>query len=232
MIPGESTKMNSIGLKAILSIPILVCLLGSCAQVPVPATYRINTQKKIQAAYHWDVLASDVAEQAYLFLSQDGKLQDIPIYVAAAEDTLFDGVFRDLLITQLVQQGVTVVDSRDNALTMTYRAQLLRHGKRTIRQPPSKYSALALGIKVARDIADWATEDILNVGVGLGVLADLNRGATTGGTPDVEVILTTSMLLNNRYVNRKSDIYYINEPDGWHYDGDEDNGAKTYHVVN
>lgn len=79
---------------------------------------------------------------------------------------------------------------------------------------------------------NWAIGDILSLGVGLGVLADLNRGIDTGDTPDVEVIITTSMVFDSRYMMRKSDIYYIHKPDWWHYGKDGTNDAKTYHVVN
>jgi len=219
-------------LTMLLVLLVTLSLLWGCAQAPVPATYKISSQKKLQAAHHWDILASDVAQQAYLFLSQNGELRGMPMYVSAPDITPFDGIFRNLLIAQLLERGLQVSDSDQSAITMDYRAQLLRHGNRTIRQPTVKYSALALGIKVARDVADWATEDILNLGVGLGVLADMGRSATTGDVPSIEVIVTTSMVLNGRYMMHKSDIYYINEPDWWHYGYGNSDEGRTYQVVN
>lgn len=225
-----TSKHRTIG--AMVAIPVIMCLLGSCSQAPIPSTYIMNAQKKMQAAHHWDILASDIAEQTRLFVGKNGKLKNIPLYVASSHATPFDDIFHNLLVTRLVQQGIVVSNTGDNAIVMEVEATLLRHSGRTINHPRVKYSALATGIKVAHDVADWALGDILSLGVGLGVLADLNRGIDTGDTPDVEVVITTSMVFDSRYMMRKSDIYYIHKPDWWHYGKDRTNDAKTYHVVN
>jgi hypothetical protein len=41
---------------------VYVVLLGACAQVPRPSAYPYTLQQKMQAAYHWRVLAKKVTE--------------------------------------------------------------------------------------------------------------------------------------------------------------------------
>jgi hypothetical protein len=204
--------------------------MASCSQVPFPTTYGLNTQKKMQAAHHWDVLASDVSEQVKISLQKKSELKKIPTFISSSDTTPFGKIFHNLLVTHLVQKGIVVSNVDKDAITMKYEAKVLEHTNRIVREPPVKYSVLALGIRVARDVADWTSRNILNLGVGLGALADYGRGFTTGDLPNKEVVITTSLVLNDQYIMHKSDIYYINEFDEWHYE--KDKGPKTYRVVN
>ena len=63
-----------------------------------------------------------------------------------------------------------------------------------------------------------ATEDLLNLGVGVGVLGDLARGYTTGDKPEKELFITTSLAYGDRFIMHSNDIYYINDGDWWQYD--------------
>lgn len=209
---------------------IIVYLMASCSQVPFPTTYRLNMQKKMQAAHHWDVLASDVAEQVKISLQKKSELKKIPTFISSSDTTPFGKIFHNLIATHMVQKGIVVSNVDKDAITMKYEAKVLEHTNRIVREYPVKYSVLALGIRVARDAADWTSRNILNLGVGLGVLADYGRGLTTGDLPNQEVVITTSLVLNDQYIMHKSDIYYINELDEWHYE--KDKGPKTYRVVN
>lgn len=216
--------MKFVHKKIVSSIVLLliVYLVVSCSQVPFPTTYRLNTQKKMQAAHHWDVLAADVAEQVKIFIDRNEHLKDIPTYVSSPDTTPFGNIFHDLLISHLITKGIVVSRINKNSITIKYEVQVLEHSDRFVRHPPFVYSALALGILVAREAPVWFT------GLGLASLADYGRGLTTGDLPNKEVIITTSLVSNDRYMMHKSDIYYINVPDSWHY---EQGAKKTYRVV-
>ena len=49
-------------MRSILILLILFLVVG-CTRIPQPASYAYSEQQKMQAAHHWDVLASDVANQ-------------------------------------------------------------------------------------------------------------------------------------------------------------------------
>ena len=47
---------------------------------------------------------------------------------------------------------------------------------------------------------------------------DVRFSKFSGGVPHTEVIITSALLEDNRYLARFSDVYYINTQDYWHYE--------------
>ena len=97
-------------------ILFLFLSLASCSSIPMHSSYSFTEQQKMQAAHHWDVLASDVANQINNQLISSDYL-DKSVFVKTTcgsdampcdkgETTLFNEGFRDLLITRLVHFGV------------------------------------------------------------------------------------------------------------------------------
>lgn len=213
----------------------LVLMAGCQTQVPQPQSYKFSFQRKMQAAHHWHLLAQDVAGQVNQHLrgiesqlDQNNKIGEVviaprsellnpipAIHVQKADQTPFDDLFYDLLLTHLVNLGLQVTDDPASPLQMTYKAQVLTHGDRKVRTfAPGTFSAIGLGIEVARNIP--STTFLVASGA---VAADFVDGALTGKIPESEVIITVSLKNQGQYVMRKSDIYYIHPPDAWHYDG-------------
>jgi len=202
-----------------------LCALGilaaACTRVPQPSGYPFVEQRKMQAAHHWDVLAADVADQINRELVRQGVL-DRPVYVAHScgepekcgpgGTFPFDEGFNDLLVTRLVNYGVpTQAEKEDNALVVDYKIQVVYHHDPPLQWPrPGVLTALTTGIVVLRD-APW--EVIAMAGA---AATDLIR-ATASINGRFEVIITTSIVDNNLYLMRKSDIYYIDDPDFWQY---------------
>lgn len=120
------------------SIILMLLFMGGCyTQTPKPATYQYSTQQKMQAAYHWDVLAEDVACQIKMNLKKKGYLNQ-PVYIRPAcgapmgpcdrhYETPFDEGFYDLLLTHLVRQGMRVSNVENNALVVTNKVQVVYH---------------------------------------------------------------------------------------------------------
>jgi len=204
---------------------LLLCL-GSllavgCSRIPQPTSYSFSTQQKMQAAYHWEVLANDVANQINSELVSRGLL-DTPVYVRHSCDRpadcgeggtfAFDEGFNDLLTTQLVNFGVpTKVRKDKDGLVVEYKIQVVYHQANRYQWPqPGVLTALTTGIMVFRN-APW---EIAAIAGAAGADALWSTEVTNG---HYEVIITTSMANNNLYLMRKSDIYYINDVDFWHY---------------
>jgi len=230
-----------IGMALILPFLATFTVSGCTTQVPYPIPHKLSTQKKMQAAQHWEMLARDVAEQVRFALNNIHRINHKPIYVKSYNSTPFHEVFHGLLISHLVQKGLAVSCNDQDAIVMEYQARIVAHSERFVRHPPIKYTVLGGGLNVARRVMEWSSIDLMNLGFATGLAIDGYRNLSTGDLSNKEVIISTGLTYHDRYLMHQSDIYYINEPDGWHYDEtiDEkqkaektDKQAKTYNVVN
>ena len=196
-----------------LVLLLLLGVAGCASQIPVAGTYESTTQPKMQAAQHWDVLAADVADVVEDSLIERDDLEGIPVFVAQPGERAFSQVFHRLLISQLVSRGIQVSVREEDTLTLDYRVLAVRHSERFQRPPFGTFTALPLGIIAARALD---TDGLLNAALAAGVLADVAVGHW-GMYSDNEVVITSSLTYNNRYVSHQSSVYYINDPDWAHY---------------
>ncbi|MFV0438205.1 MAG: hypothetical protein ACK5PS_12560 [Desulfopila sp.] len=209
-------------LRSLVTALLVPLLVTGCARIPEPIGYQFTTQPKMQAAYHWVVLASDLANRInnQLILADYART---PVYVRATcgdEDTTcgqqetntFSEAFRDLLITELVRFGVPVRQNPDErTITVHYKVQLVYHEAwRLPTVQPGVLTAIATGIMVLRN-APFELQAI----AGAGLLDFMNTAAVTGAHH--EVIITTSMISGGQYLFRASDLYYINDRDAGQY---------------
>ncbi len=200
---------------------LAVVLVAGCSRIPQPSSYSFSQQQKMQAAYHWQVLANDVADQINSVLVSRGYL-DTPVYVkhscgqpagcGKGGTFAFDEAFNDLLTSQLVNFGVPTRAKKDkDSLVVDYKIQVVYHRANRYQWPqPGVLTALTTGIMVFRN-APW---EIAAIAAAAGADALWSTEVTNG---HYEVIVTTSMVNNNLYLMRKSDIYYINDVDFWQY---------------
>lgn len=208
-------------------------------QTPRPASYKDSTQHKMQAAEHWNILAEDVAKQIKSGLTKMDSVVTQPVYVQPGcgapqgpcqphEESPFAQGFRDLLLTHLVREGVTTIDEiEDGALIVSNKVQVVYHrDKRSTRRYPAGFVSgvatyLAAAVAVIRDAQEYGSYGAQTAAwgaaaVGGAVLYDITDGMFSK-LPHSEVVITTSIKDNNTYRMRKTDIYYINDPDYWHY---------------
>jgi hypothetical protein len=198
-----------------LILASLVIVLAGCAsQVPLADNYPISSQKKARAVHHWDVLAEDVTTQTFIAMRRAGIAEGTPLYVAEpADNSVFGKAFRTLLITRMVGRGLPVQSEPDpDAIELQYETQLVRHNSSRYAHVPGTFTTLAAGIWVVRDliIGDTAA---MPAGLALGALADYGAGHASGGPTATELLVTSSISLENKYLMRKSDIYYIEDAD-------------------
>ena len=99
----------------------------------------------------------------------------------------------------------------------TYEAQVVRHLAGQGDYQPGTVAALAGGILVAREIAIGSASSTAKA-VGVTALiagADLLVAhAKLHSATNTEVIVTTSLIDNNRYLMRKTDVYYVEDAEG------------------
>jgi hypothetical protein len=224
-------------------LPLILLLLfsiGCGSAVPMATTHPWDTQRKMQAARHWEILAGDLARQVKKCIKKRDDLNWRPVYVAPGKNSPFEEIFRGLLMSELTDRGLTVSKTEENALKMEYSAQLLEHSDRYYQKFPMKFTALSAGVIVARnfDLVDnWIdrqqTEHLLAWSTPVGALADVAMSRYAGEPSHNEVVITTTLSLDDTLYLHQSDIYYINDPDTDHYAGEnqiELNG-RTYHVA-
>ncbi len=204
-----------------LSFAAVLVAVSGCIRSPQPETYPFTVQQKMQAAHHWEVLANDVANRINNELIRRGYLET-PVYVShsCGDDTdcgpdggfPFDEAFNDLLTTQLVGFGVpTQAENDGSGLVVNYKVQVVFHRDPPLQWPrPGVITSLAAGIIVLRN----APDEILALAAA--ATTDILR-ATSTVNGHYEVIISTSIVDNNLYLMRTSDIYYINDPDFWQY---------------
>ncbi len=204
-----------------LTIVVACIVLVGCIRVPQPTGYAFSKQSKMQAGHHWEVLANDTANDINNELIDRGYLTT-PLYVkhscglpdacGPGETFPFDEGFNDLLVSQLVRFGVpTQVAQEENSLLVDYKVQVLYHHATRYQYPyPGTITALTAGILVFRN----APADLLALAIAGAV--DLAR-TTSVINGHYEVIVTTSITDDNKYIMRSSNIYYINDVDFWHY---------------
>jgi hypothetical protein len=194
----------------------------------------------MQAARHWEILAGDLAKQVKKCIKKRDDLKVMPVYVAPGENSPFGEIFHGLLMSELLDRGVTVSQTDENALIMEYSAQLLEHGDRYYQKYPMKFTALSAGVIVARnfDLVDaWLdrqqTEHLLAWSTPAGALADVAMSRYAGEPSHNEVVITTTLSLDDALYLHQSDIYYINDPDTDHYAGEDqiELSGRIYHVV-
>ncbi len=211
---------------------LTILLFSACtSRIPEPVNHAYRQQLKLQAISHWNVLAQDVANRINNQLILSGNMERT-VFVeqtcgsdsqpcAPDETSSFDEAFRDLLITNLYNYGVptnTIPD--EDTIEIQYKVQLVRHNQNRIRTlQPGLFTALSTAVVVLRN----APSDLLFLASG--VSAELiNTSYAQNG--HYEVVITTSMVENNEYLFRTSDIYYINDSDFLHYKETRPAGKK------
>lgn len=212
------TKLNyrTLILNKFLLMSLMVSISG-CAQLktpaaPIPENFALENkfQKHMQTSQHWKVVADDLADQMKQVMQQK-KLTSKPVYLNLQTSvTPFTRAFNDFLITRLVQKGVAVSQVKTGSRIYNYKIQLLKYESQrgTLVSDKVKWTTLAAGLVVVRNIADALNVD----GAVLGAGAALDA-ANLNFAPNLEVIITSSLLDGSVFIARSSDIYYANEAD-------------------
>lgn len=198
------------------------CSLIACsAPTPVAQNFPLSYQAVARTAKHWDVVADDVVAQTSNTIGSSELLRGRPVYVdPASRTTAFDSVFRDFMVNHLVERSmqVSVCPTRDEARTdgrdvrVHYETHVINHAAMP-HYRPGVLTALAGGVFVGRMIGDSGiSRDAAGVlGFGTIAAADLLGGYMPSATK-TELVVTTTIEENNRFLMRRSDVYYV--PDG------------------
>jgi hypothetical protein len=206
-----------------LYLTVVIFLLVACgARIPDPIGYPYSQQQKMQASGHWEVLAKDLANRINNELIKSDNINKAIFVEETCGDegqvcdplqtSAFNEAFRDLLITSLVGFGIPTKNKPDEeSIKILYKVQVVHHNTKRFRSlQPGLLTALSSAIVVLRNAPTNLV--ILATGVAIDV-ANSNLVISEQN----EIIITTSMITDSKYLFRASDIYYINDKDFWHY---------------
>lgn len=211
---------------ALCLIPFALSLFGCASPVPVAQNFPASLQKVARTAHHWDVVANDVVDQTIAAINSTPVMQNRAIFVPRLADaSAFDASFRDFLITSMVNRNLPVSVCGSSALQKSgftlenpemkihYDARVIQHRAGVPKYVPGLYTALGAGVAVLRNAAAAdLTRGEGNIGIiGFGALLDTVR-ANVALPTSTELLLTTTIEEDNRFIMRRSDIYYV--PDG------------------
>ncbi|MBT3147259.1 hypothetical protein Q4583_16990 [Neptunomonas phycophila] len=193
-----------------MTLSLQGCFYAKTTQAPIAQSYPLTEQKKMQAMHHWQVLADYEAKGII------HQLKDQPVYVVPGNtDTVFDKTFREMLTSELVQDGATVMLTPTTAAEITYDVSLVEHKDQGhIRQPEGTYTALAAGIGVLSLAADWTEPGL--VALPFALVADALAGNLVDES-DTEIAITTRVSEGGRLLHSSTNIYYINSGDKAQY---------------
>lgn len=219
---------------------LLAGLLGTCVlfsgcafrhtEAPVPTNFAYQTQNKLQAASHWQLIAKDTAAQLIRALP-DRK----PLYIEQpSQQSPFERAFTHQLITELSTAGFAVMKHAqyENTLTVTVEAAPTRFSPDRLKSDPrwGRRTILTTGL--------WALGATLNqispveTAAATGVVAGaatwdsldwLRSEFAKGPVPQTELIVTTSVSNRHQYFVRHSGAYYTTDNDWSLY-------AKTFQL--
>lgn len=202
------------------------------APAPLATNFQSSKQPKLQAAAHWNTIAGDVAAKLSARVPAN-----TPLFINHhADASPFERAFTGQLFTALIEAGYPVMRSPEGALRVGVHTQAVPFAaNRPQYRHAGKATALGAGIWALYDIVEYASN-------GAGKAALLAVGAAdayawfesefaAGGTPAMEIIVTTSVTDANRYVARNTSVYYVDDADHRLYAAPVQAHTKVFQVI-
>lgn len=198
---------------------IAALLLAGCvapySPAPLATNYPVTKQNKPQAAAHWMVISAHIEKELSATLKPGPK---VTLYVEPPQATAFNQALRNQLITSLVNDGFMVTTSATNpagALSVSVETQVVEFNAN---RPHYKFggeaSALAAGLWVLTDIDGHTPLGLATAAVaGADAFAWFRSEFAAGDTPKMEIIVTTSVRDEHRYLARSTSVYYVTDSD-------------------
>lgn len=193
---------------------VAMSLVGCANPLPKAELFPVTSQKKALTANHWSLIAQDAAQRTRMALAKQGYGAELPIYVAESANIDFDRAFRKYLIAHLIESGATVSTVSKDAIELKYESQIIKHSSAIDLQAYGYQPGMLVG-----GVAGvWILRDILRSGrsnearafgtIALAGAKELYDAYHTDPTP-VELVLTTSITNQDKYLMLQADAYYI-----------------------
>ncbi len=181
--------------------------------VPVAVNFPYAKQEKLQAASHWQLIAEDTARQLIRSLPDDR-----PLYVNQPDtQSPFARVFSQQLISSLLSAGYPV-HKRDsgNVLVVDVTAEPVRFSPNRLQyRYVGTATTLTSGLWVLRNIYRNVSPGaaMVTAAVALDAAQWYHAEFAKGPTPEIELVVNTSVSDRDRYYAQVSNAYYTVDPE-------------------
>lgn len=210
-------------LTSVLIVFFTLFLTGCATSIPQAKNFPQTTQKKAMATQHWGMIAVDAVEQTKLSLAKQAFTKDKTLYVTDSTTTDFSRAFRKYMIAGLLDAGFVVSAKKEGAVEVGYEAQVIRHASSFDPQAygykPGIATAGVTGFWVLRDaLRTWSHDALGIASVASAGAYDIYKSKNPGET-GVELLISTSIIHNDKYVMLNADAYYIEKDEAWLFEG-------------
>jgi hypothetical protein len=174
-------------------IPLVGAILavGACNYKPMVEPSEPITNFQLKSVNHWQQLAAQTADQLTAALRNTPTMASRPLYVAGDRSSEFVRGFRDFLATELANRGFSVATSPSpDAVIINTSTQVVAMSDP--RKPPIPLGAIEVGIAAAIEVTT-------------GLVTYLTD------SPDTEVVVSTTVLDDQRFLFRKNSIFYVDD---------------------
>lgn len=218
-----NVKEKTMKLKAFPFVLTMLLIAGCARSIPQAENFPTTQQRKAMAARHWEFIASDSVVQTKQALAKNSQLQGKPLYLEENTTTDFSRAFRKYMISELIDSGFAVSTKKEGAIEIVYEAQVIKHA--------SAFDPVAFGYKPGVATAGvagvWILREALKSfsfsSAGGSTLAAAGAydayKANNPGETGVELIISTSMIHQDKYVMLNADAYYIEKGEEWLFEG-------------
>ena len=195
-------------LKLLMAVAAGVILSGCATRytpAPLAANFPASKQAKLQATYHWGIVADAVERQLAVALK---KTPTRPVFInTPAEPNPFQRALATQLTTALVNDGFTVSRAPAGALKIDLDVQTLTFAanRPQYRQNFGQRFPLADGVWMAKELSAPRLENE--------PFDPLDSEFAPGATPRTEIIVTISVSDQYRYLARSTSAYYVADAD-------------------
>lgn len=184
-------------------------ILSGCATrytpAPLAANFPTTKQAKLQATYHWGIVANAIERQ---LAAQLKKTPTRPVFInVPADPNPFQRALATQLTTSLVNDGFTVARAPAGALKIDLDVQTL-----TFAANRRQYNSY-FGQRVPLADGVWMAQELTAPRLENEPLDPLDSEYAPGATPRTEIIVTISVSDQYRYLARSTSAYYVADAD-------------------
>ncbi|MYM27930.1 hypothetical protein GTP58_06310 [Duganella sp. CY15W] len=206
-------------LKTAIALAAGILLAGCAARytpTPLAANFPTTKQAKLQAAYHWGVIADNIEKRVVAELK---KSPSRPVYINEAKDpNPFQRALAAQLTTSLVNDGYVVSRTPAGSLKVDMDVQAVTFA---VNRPQYRYHGELAAIGAGVWLLSAVEAPVLfNVAAGAGAVDGhnwINAQFAPGDTPKTEIIVTVSVSDQYRYLARNTSAYYVADSDRFLY---------------
>jgi hypothetical protein len=211
-------------MKAVIILYLLIfssITISGCSQTPVPVSYPYSTQKQMQAARHWEIVAQDLTNDM-LKLIPGEEQEGLRIYVPLVDASSFSQAMRSFLVTEMTRSGITVASNPEDGIPLYWSVQSVTHNasRSFKRLPPGiglAAGALGYGVyKLWTDSTEFAKSLVLGA-TGEFLVQEEDIFHSFGSLPRNEIIVNVTLRKDNEIHYRLTNTYYIQDLDKNHY---------------